>query len=164
MAYLHCHSCDWGQDDFWSLRFRFRWKKFSKSWWKLGLDFGYNPISKIINDIKWLWRPRWFSLDTCIVAELIEYTGVNVWVRKRKRLIIVPDVKGVMNVPAVWDGPTKEREVTERVVFSWQWLLLEFVKEWKNFRKMKWWTWDQWKNDRETAVCPKCGDRNFDID
>jgi len=34
----------------------------------------------------------------------------------------------------------------------------------KNIRRMKWWTFKQWRRVRNTAVCPKCGLRNFDID
>jgi len=43
MAYLHCHSCDWSQDDF-----------YTKS---------YNPLSKIWDDIKWTIKPRILSFD-----------------------------------------------------------------------------------------------------
>jgi len=48
--------------------------------------------------------------------------------------------------------------------FSWNWLALEFVKNLRIGIEMKWWTWDSWKREMDTAVCPKCGDRNFDID
>lgn len=58
MAYLHCHSCDWSQDDFWS--------------------FSYNPFTKFWSDIKWLIRPRILTLDGWIVNDLTKYTGVNV--------------------------------------------------------------------------------------
>ncbi len=30
--------------------------------------------------------------------------------------------------------------------------------------RQRWWTWESWKRARTTAVCPKCGQRNFDID
>ena len=59
MAFLHCHSCDWGQDDFW--------------------DKSYNPITKMWTDIKWLWKPRWFQMDDHCVDDLSRYTGVKVF-------------------------------------------------------------------------------------
>ena len=31
-------------------------------------------------------------------------------------------------------------------------------------RRHKWTTFDNWKRDKNTAVCPKCGQRNWDID
>jgi len=58
----------------------------------------------------------------------------------------------------------KSKRGTIGRVFSWNWLLVEFVKEGKNFRKMKWWTWKEWKKQKDTAKCPGCGAHNFDID
>lgn len=51
-------------------------------------------------------------------------------------------------------GPISTREVIAR----------QFEKFAKRIRNMPWITWEQWEEDRETAVCPKCGKRNFDID
>jgi hypothetical protein len=51
-------------------------------------------------------------------------------------------------------GPISKREVIAQ----------EFEKFADRIRKMPWVTWEQWERDRETAVCPKCGQRNFDID
>lgn len=58
MAYLHCHSCDWSQDDFWHKR--------------------YNPLTKIWDDIKWLWKLRMIEFDACTVKDLIKHTHVPV--------------------------------------------------------------------------------------
>ena len=118
MAYLHCHSCDWSQDDFWSMR--------------------YNIFTKIWSDIKWLIRPRALELDQWIINDITEYVNFKV---------------------SVWG----ERPCVAKV-FSWSWLLVEIVKDIKNAWNMKWKTWKSWKRDRETAVCPQCGNRNFDID
>ncbi len=118
MAYLHCHSCDWSQDDFWSKR--------------------YNPITKFWSDVKWLWKPRIIDLDHNIVDDLIKYTKVPILFKKR-------------------DG-------WQYKFFSWNWLVLEIVKEVKNFRTQKWWTWEAFMKEKDTAVCPSCGAQDFDID
>jgi hypothetical protein len=49
-------------------------------------------------------------------------------------------------------------------IFSWHVLILEIAKEIRNVRRMKWWTLESWKRAKDTAVCPKCGLRNWDID
>ena len=158
MAYIHCHSCDWSQDDFWTLRFKLTWKKWRRSFWKLGLDIGYNPISKFLDDLKWLWIPRWIELDEFIINDLVEYTGVNVKTRVITK--IIDQSKTKIKQRGLPD--TFEKKSTQ--VFSWSWLVLKTVKEWKNFMGMKWWTWKAWKRDKDIAVCPKCGAKNFDID
>lgn len=56
MAYIHCHHCNWGQDDFWN--FKFTWK-----FWKFRA-FGYNPLSLVIDDARWLLKPRILELDS----------------------------------------------------------------------------------------------------
>lgn len=52
------------------------------------------------------------------------------------------------------EGPITNREVIAR----------QYEKFAKRIREMKWVTWEQWERNRDTAVCPKCGKRNFDID
>lgn len=130
MAYLHCHSCDWAQDDFWSWR--------------------YNPITKIWDDVKWLWKPRWMGLDRWVIDEIRKYTGIPVVVRE--------------SIVFERGGLRPEMAHTEWQVHSWLWLIVEVVKELKVCREQKWWTWGSWKRHKTTAVCPGCGDRNFDID
>lgn len=45
MAFVHCHSCHWEQDDFWSVR-------------------GYNPLRFFVtNELRWYWRPRLVNVD-----------------------------------------------------------------------------------------------------
>jgi hypothetical protein len=54
--YVHCHSCTFSQDDFWT--------------------WSYNPFTVLVSDIKWLWFPKmvrterkvfsWFWLAKCI--------------------------------------------------------------------------------------------------
>ena len=137
--YLHCHTCDWSQDDFWNFKFKIEYCSYKKSWFKYRLYLGYNPISKTIEDIKWLAKPRLMELEKDVFFDLIKYTKVPVYRFKSNKKSICR-------------------------FFSWNWLLLELIKEWKNFRNMKWITFKQWKRDSNIAVCPKCGDRNFDID
>jgi hypothetical protein len=111
MAYLHCHSCDWTQDDFWTKT--------------------YNPLTKIWSDIKWLAKPRMIEFDQWA---LIDY-------RRYFPLIII-----------------------NQSIFSWNWFFVELAKEFHVLRNMKWFTWESWKKDKDIAVCPNCGKRDFDID
>jgi len=98
----------------------------------------YNPLTKIWSDIKWLWKPKITSVDKYIVKDLLAYSNVPVYEFKR-------NVKG------------------QFYFFSWNWLLLEIVKDIKLAFKQKWWTYNSFKKDIK-AVCPKCKQRNFDID
>jgi len=52
------------------------------------------------------------------------------------------------------EGYVSTREVLAR----------QYEKYAKRIRNMKWVTWEQWQKDKDTAVCPQCGERNFDID
>ena len=145
MAYLHCHTkdCGWSQDDFW--------------------DKSYNPFTRTWNDIKWLWKPKWIGLDKWIIDDMTEYTGVKVKVREIKKEMseesALKSSRSAQNRNDLYSTTYYEFQV-----FSWQWLWLELVAEWKNIQHMKWWTWKSWKKARDNAVCPKCGERNFDID
>ena len=62
MAFLHCHNCDWEQDDFWE--WRIKWTELHK--WRYR-PFGYNPLSLILEDIaENIWPRRqhydqWFA-------------------------------------------------------------------------------------------------------
>jgi len=49
-------------------------------------------------------------------------------------------------------------------IFSWHALALEVAKEIRCVRRMKWWTYKSWKKNKDSAVCPNCGLRDFDID
>jgi len=143
MAYLHCRNCGWSQDDFWTF---FTYRKWRKKWWER-FGFGYNPITKFFSNFKLLWKPRWFGTDLWFVKNLVKYTGVPVKVK--------------MEI----DNVTFGKPVKEYKVFSWNWLLLELVKEWKIFRKQKWWTYRSWEKHKDTARCPQCGCKDhFDID
>jgi len=145
MSYLHCHSCGWEQDDFWDLFVYYKWRK---KWWKR-LCFGYNPIRNVWYSVKWLWKPRWISLDEWIINDIQKYTNRKAKIRILNRSLA---------------HNNRIIEYKEHQVFSWSWLIIEIVKEWKKFRNQRWWTWKSWQKAKDTAVCPKCGSRNFDID
>lgn len=158
MAFLHCHTegCGWSQDDFWQLFVRRRW---AKHWWQK-IRFGYSPITRTWNKLIWLIKPRWIGLDKWIIHDMQEYTGVRVEFR---------EVRKKLNDKKFSRSSEKSKYPAdiyyyECQVYSWAWLWLELVAEWKNIKRMKWWTWKSWKKTRDNAVCPKCGLRNFDID
>ena len=118
MAYLHCHSCDWSQDDFYTK--------------------GYNPLTKIWDDIGWTIKPRRIEFDDSCINDMKKYCYTPIIAKVTKR--------GLQSV------------------FSLNWLIVEMERNIRSFIKMKWLTWDSWKKVQNKAVCPKCGDRNFDID
>ena len=105
MAFLHCHSCNWEQDDFYRVD-------------------GYNPAKSLTD---WMEKLCSGDIDKQF-SNCSEFLAEN--------------------------GPISTREVIAR----------EFEKYAKNIRNMPWITEEQWRRDKDEAVCPKCGERNFDID
>lgn len=59
MAYLHCHSCDWSQDDFWEFKLNL------KGYYK----FGYNPISLLLCAFKEYFNLRICNWDSNFIKE-----------------------------------------------------------------------------------------------
>ena len=112
MAYVHCHSCGWSQDDFYPRR--------------------YNPATKIWDSIKWLWKPRTIEFEEWIIRDMAKYTHVLVVHKKGK-------------------------------VFTWNWLIVEIIKDIKLAVKQHWWSWKSFKKDTNKA-CPLCDSKNLDID
>jgi hypothetical protein len=105
MAYLHCHTCGWEQDDFYT-------------------EDGYNPANSLQSWMKQLCGDKIdepFSDDAEFLRE---------------------------------NGNISTREVIAR----------EFDKFARRIRKGKWFTYEQFKKEGSKAVCPNCGNRNFDID
>ena len=115
MAYLHCHSCDWGQDDFW-------YWKFKPNSTRL---FGYNPLSLMIEDVLLYSKPRIIKYDS-------DYMKEQGW-------------KGIG-------------------VFSWRVMVRSIYRHFRRLFTQKWWTYEGWKKVGHLAVCPNCGEHNFDID
>ena len=120
MSYLHCHSCDWGQDDFWDAE-------------------GYNPFDK--GRIKW-WRE--ILIDGITGKEIQLSFGSEF-------LLDHPDV------------PHTKGDHGDVLVDFRDFLALELEKAARSIKKMKWPTFEDYKND-PNKVCPKCGSSNLDID
>jgi hypothetical protein len=101
----------------------------------------YNPLTKIWSNIKWLIKPRFIEIDGVVLTDSLFFTHFPVSLFRAKSQMQVR-------------------------VFSWNWLLLEIVKDLKNAKIMKWWTYNSWEKDyvSKKAVCPKCKQINFDVD
>lgn len=68
MAFLHCHSCDWEQDDYWSFHFSRR-SCYIKI---LGIGWDYNPVSCFLSHIlgrNGYWWPRRIKFDVSTAKE-----------------------------------------------------------------------------------------------
>lgn len=138
MSYLHCHTkdCGWSQDDFYTYSFRLKdFKKLFFLEWDSN-PFGYNVFSKILSSIKWLIRPRFIGWDVGFI---------------------------LYGIPEQIEYTGVNIKIKDNKCFSWSWLILEIVKNFKMFKRMKYKTYKQFKADTG-AVCPKCGLSNFDID
>lgn len=94
MSFVHCHTCEWEQDDFWS--------------------WHYNPVRCFLRDVAWLWRPRWIKMES----------GAR----------------------------------DSEVVFTWRYLFRKAVLRLRTIWRMRWWTFQSWKRDRERGggKCPSC--------
>ena len=64
MAYLHCHDCDWSQDDFYTKQ--------------------YNPLTKIRDDIKWTIKPRILVFDTNEPKNMAKALWMPIFYKKGK--------------------------------------------------------------------------------
>ena len=93
-----------------------------------------------IKSIKFYIKPRMIKWDRgfvmCEAVELQEYTKIKIRFNENNEC------------------------------FSWSWIILEIVKDVKNAKNTKWWTYKRWKKDfdNKKAFCPKCGKTCFDID
>lgn len=49
---------------------------------------------------------------------------------------------------------------------SWWMAWLQFKEIFWRFKRQKWWFYEDWKKDYDAgkAGCPRCGEKNFDID
>lgn len=60
MSYLHCHNCEFSQDDFWDFRFA------KYAYWH---HWRYNPFSLFLSYFGTYWRPRRTKFDRWIAKE-----------------------------------------------------------------------------------------------
>lgn len=68
MAFLHCHSCDWSQDDYWDFSIRRGYGHFTV----FGFGWQYNPISCFLSYVfgrQGYWWPRRIDFDDNIAKE-----------------------------------------------------------------------------------------------
>ena len=68
MAYLHCHDCDWSQDDFWDFSFG------KYGYWGISrkLMWRYNPISCFLSYVftkRGYWFPKRIDHDDFTAKE-----------------------------------------------------------------------------------------------
>lgn len=87
MAYLHCHSCGWSQDDFWNFKINF----------KSSRPFGYNPLSIFIEDYKSYFNLKFRNWDRNFVLDNPEVKAhknengtyrirnIRIWILETKR-------------------------------------------------------------------------------
>jgi len=71
--YLHCHSCNWSQDDFWE----WKWKGLLSFWKFKSRPFGYNPFSLLLQHIavyfeikriiKRIKHMRWWTYNSWLI-------------------------------------------------------------------------------------------------
>lgn len=54
--YVYCKKCGWSQDDFWT--WNWTWK-----FWKWHA-FGYNPLQRTIDTIRFWIKPRFVKIET----------------------------------------------------------------------------------------------------
>lgn len=68
MAYVHCHSCHWSQDDFWDFKLKIgRYGGyFDFIRWPIRVGWGYNPFSVFFSYVfgrRGYWWPRRIDHD-----------------------------------------------------------------------------------------------------
>jgi len=93
MAYLHCHSCHWSQDDFWD--FGLKVGRFGGYFdfvrWPVRVGWGYNPFSLFLSYVSEYWWPRrmdhdqWFA-DECGWGRRDPHSWWLIWWQFRRML------------------------------------------------------------------------------
>lgn len=153
MAYVHCHSCPWSQDDFWN-----------KS---------YNPVRFFFkNELPYALRPRYASGD----KEWVRPTRFSQFLHltRIRKVLWAPKQPGKCDIPspsvqsADYDEE-KPQIVTEYSIFTWFDLLRSMLKWWKRIYHQVWWTDGEWKRELASRggkwpPCPRCGAHDLDID
>jgi hypothetical protein len=152
MSFVHCHSCHWEQDDFWS--------------WK-----GYNPLRFFFkNELKWYIWPRYVGMD----APFVTHTPFTLRFGLTRKIAVSyePNPKEIVTHsvnPCDETCMCHRRTITEHQTHSWL-LLWRCVAKWaQRIHTQVWWTWSSWvteirKNDNKWPCCPACGANDLDID
>lgn len=89
MSYLHCHGCDWGQDDFWSLTYSpfhsSSWTHWVKEFEEIAFNGKLDDPIKERYDTKGLGLPEattyreFFALEMERKASIIKDMAVPTW-------------------------------------------------------------------------------------
>lgn len=108
MAYIHCHSCDWSQDDFYH-------------------EDGYNPARYLLSWMSYLCGSKKDRLDD-------QFSDDAEFVREH--------------------GDVTTREV----------IATNFENFANRIRTMTWVTYEEWEKDPDRWICPKCKNKDLDID
>ena len=70
MSYVHCHSCDWSQDDFWDFRLtRGHGYVTFVNLGKFKVGWEYNPLSLFLSYVATYLKPRRIDHDLWIAKE-----------------------------------------------------------------------------------------------
>jgi len=162
MAYIHCHSCDWSQDDFWDFKIhKYGWYDGYNLFKKYG--WGYNPIKMLIDDFKHWGFPRWISFDSEGAKKYRHKIKKRNWGAEQK----ARNEEGRAIQACCKDMPCLEGAdclTNEYFIHSWSVMWEEIIKFFRKFKTQHWWTHDKWKNDPNKWICPSCGKEELDCD
>lgn len=140
MAFVHCHECDWEQDDFWSLS-------------------GYNPFRWFFKyDIPSYWKPRFIGWDAYAVPDSPIARKLGFIRTIEKEWTEEQDSKSI-SIPYDRDGLPHPKTYTETQQFSW-YVLFRSAKKWiLRMWRQQWWTYESWRKavDAGQGGCPCCG-------
>jgi len=151
MSYIRCgqRGCDFSQDDWWSLTFKPQWK-----FWRWSSVFGYNPITMLLENSGDLLKPRWVRFDAHFARQIESEHGFKIRLREvhKEEPIQWGDI---LNINEKYGDIRSWNEIQ---AFSWSLLRWEVYRAWLKIRKMKWYTFKQYKND-PYKLCPRCNHR-----
>lgn len=136
MSYVHCHNCNWEQDDFWG--------------------WGYNPLKFFFGvEVPMCIRPRMMGIDP--------YAMSGGWWAQKFGLISIKEVPWVdpPGGPKCVDADGTDsagKLVRVYQMHSWYMLWRQVVKWARRVVNQHWWTEEGWMKDRKRGhgACPKC--------
>lgn len=139
MSFVHCHACNWQQDDFWSLG-------------------GYNPLRYFVKNAIPTWsKPEMVRMDSSFMPK-----SPLAWRLGFAKVRMVPfhndgKIKQVFATSAGTEIPAPSM-VREHMVFSWYMLAHEFASWCRKLHSQKWWTYESWRKAvrQGKGGCPVC--------